>query len=237
MRKDDLPVGAALNGNRVKYTILSLRLDLESAFNGRIDLLLPSGFRDQDGGTSYPLPTRTSELQRLITIPVPPYHKNAGCLYIKRAISELKRRNTRRLSALHDIPLREQRVMVAQRQFNQTMSEMKKKAEAAVDGVKQQAEVAIAGLNDLFALGRRGIEGQMKAHLENSEWQGEKISASAFRDCFRMVTQAVKGLGLPSEQRGSAQQAIMDELAASIKDTQETVGLAADAPPPSEVEH
>ena len=85
---------------------------------------------------------------------------------------------------------------------------------------------SIASLTDLFSLARKGIDGQMRAHLDGKEWMGEKINARAFRECFRMVTQTVKGLGLPSEERTRAKSAIMDEVAEALKDTQETVALA-----------
>ena len=50
---------------------------------------------------------------------------------------------------------------------------------------------AIANLNDLFALGRRGIDGQMQAHLAGETWMGEEINARAFRELFRMVITGV----------------------------------------------
>ena len=81
----------------------------------------------------------------------------------------------------------------------------------------------MAGLNDLFALGREGIERQMKAYLAGAEYQGEKIDGEAFRSCFRMVTQAVKGLGLPSDQRDKARDAVMEEVAKSVEATRSAI--------------
>ena len=41
-----------------------------------------------------------------------------------------------------------------------------------------------------------------------------------------MVTQTVKGLGLPSDERAKAKGAIMEEVGAALKDTREVVDLA-----------
>ena len=80
-----------------------------------------------------------------------------------------------------------------------------------------------------------------KAHLDGGVWphhedckpgecskkcKGEAVNGSAFRQCFRMVTQAVKGLGMPSDQKKPAEQAIVEEVAAALKATRETVALA-----------
>ena len=76
----------------------------------------------------------------------------------------------------------------------------------------------------------------MRAYNDGEEIHGEKIDASGFRECFRIVTQAVKGLGLPSDQKKPAQQAILEQAAAAIKSTQETVSLATN-PKEGEVKH
>jgi hypothetical protein len=101
------------------------------------------------------------------------------------------------------------------------MAMMQQEARAELDKVKQAAAESIASLTDLFSLGRKGISAQMQAHLQGSEWQGEKIDARAFRECFRMVSQAVKGLGLPNDQRTVATQAILDEVAAALDGTRD----------------
>ena len=75
----------------------------------------------------------------------------------------------------------------------------------------------------------------MRAYLNGDEYQDERINKRDFQQCFRMVTQAVKGLGLPSDQRVTANEAIIEEVAAAIRDTQEIVGLAAS--PGDETEH
>ena len=79
---------------------------------------------------------------------------------------------------------------------------------------------------DLFSLGREGLELQMRAYLDNKEVNGEIIKARAFRECFRIVTAAVKGLGLPSDQKRPATDAIYEEVAAALEATQETVALS-----------
>ena len=192
---------------------------------GRVCELLPEGFRTAEAAQDYPLPSGREEIQRLVSIPLSPSSSN-GNVYLRRAIKAFRMKQARRTSAVNDIAFRQKKIAVASYRLTREFKELRAEAQNAVDGVKQQAEQAIASLTDLFALGRRGLESQMQAHLGGSEWQGERISAAAFRDCFRMVTQAVKGLGLPSEQRGKAAEAIMEEVAASLDATREAVSLA-----------
>jgi hypothetical protein len=66
----------------------------------------------------------------------------------------------------------------------------------------------------------------MEAHLAQEEWQGEKISAKAFRDCYSMVSGTVKALGIPSDQKKFAHEAIVEEVAESLRATQESLELA-----------
>ena len=216
------------------HTIKSLRLDLEEAMAGRTWLLLPEGFRAAECGLTYPLPSRRLELQKLSGIYIPPNKQDCGCKYIKRAIKAWKSRQRQATSAVLDVQRRQKSIQQSQWNYNREIKKLKQEAREAVDGVKAEAAQAIASLKDLFALGRRGIDAQMRAHLAGEEWQGEKITARAFRECFRMVTQAVKGLGLPSEQRAKADAAIMEEVAASIKATQETLALAPGTEPETE---
>lgn len=217
-------------------TCSSLRLNVAAAMEGQTWLLLPEGFRDQECGELYPLPSDRLSLQQLASIPVPRNKKDSGCLYLKRVLKVYKRRQAHKQSAVLDVARREVAIGRAQENFSARLQGLRAEVTAAVEGVKQEVERATASLNTLFTLGRQGIEGQMKAHLEGALWQGEGITASAFRECFRMVTQAVKGLGLPSEQRNHAAEAVMEEVAASLRDTQETVALASN-PEKSEVEH
>lgn len=203
---------------------------------GKTWLLLPDGFRDQECGEAYPLPSDRTSLQQLVAIPIPHNKKDSGCIYLKRALKLWQRRQAHKQSAAFDVARRVESIGRTQESYNAKIRKLREEAIAAVDGVKQEAERATASLNTLFSLGRRGIEGQMQAHLANTQWQGEQISASAFRECFRMVTQAVKGLGLPSEQRASADEVVLEQVAASIRETQETVALATD-PEKTEIEH
>jgi hypothetical protein len=186
--------------------------------------LLPEGFRD--AGKTYPLPSAYTDLQRLAAIPIPPGRLGSDATYLKRALAEYKRRAGRRNSAANDITRKTWKIEKADQRFRQKLDEMKAEAQAAVDGVKVQAAEAIASLTDLFALGRKGLEAQMKAHLAGEQVHGEAINAAAFRDCFRMVTQAVKGLGLPSDQRERAQEAIMQEAADALESTRDAVAMA-----------
>ena len=207
-------------------TIKSLNLDIESAMAGKTWLLLPHGFRSRECGKLYPLPRYAKDLELLAAIPIPFRGNDAGCLYLRRVVKKVRGRHaTRQFSALN-IARNEQHVADAKRGFDALTKELRAEARAAVDQVRAEAQKAVASLNDLFALGREGIEGQMKAHIAGTEWQGEKIDAEGFRRCFRMVSQAVKGLGLPTEQRDRARDAVMEEFAASLKDTQEAVAMA-----------
>ena len=221
-------------------TIRSLGLDLEAAEKGRTWELLPKGFRDQSHGSTYPLPTRRLELQKLAALYIPPNKRDAGCLYIRRATEKWKQLQQRAQSALLNMGRKESAIEQSFRNYNRVIRKFQKEAREAVDKVREEAQQAIASLNDLFALARRGLDGQMRAHLAGDKWphaddcrpdacsdkcKGEVITAAAFRQCFSMVTRAVKGLGLPSDQRAKADEAIMEELAASMRDTQETVAL------------
>ncbi len=210
------------------YTIKSLRLDTKSADAGKTWLLLPEGYRAQECGATYPLPARRRELHKLIGIYFPPNEKkrDAGCIYLRRAHKKYKTLRQRSVSAVKDAEQRQWQVTKATEHFKEKMKALRSDAKMAIEEVREEAAKQIANLGDLFALGRQGLDGQMKAHLNNEEWQGEKIDAGAFRSCFRMVTQAVKGLGLPSDQRKPASDAVMQELADAIRSTQETLALA-----------
>ena len=186
---------------------------------GKTWLLLPEGFRDQGSGKVYPLPCRRIELQKLIAIPIPEDKTDSGCQYLRRAMKLWRSRQERRQSAIHDVGRAAEKVQGKVSHFSTFTKDMCAEVRAAVDEVKQEAQKAVAGLNDLFALGREGIEGQMKAYLAGTEYQGEQIDGEAFRSCFRMVTQAVKGLGLPSDQRDKARDAVMEEVAKSVEAT------------------
>lgn len=190
--------------------------------------MLPEGHRDQASGQIYPLPSRLQDLQILSTIFVKSAKIDSGCLYIRRAIAHLREQGKRKQSALLDIGTRVEKVQHAHEKYLQSVKHVKLEIQETLAGVKREAEQAIANLTDLFALGRKGIEGQMKAHLDGTEWHGEPIDAKAFRECFRMVTQAVKGLGLPSDQRDAAERVIVDELADALAATQDALSQVTD---------
>ena len=217
------------------YTIKSLRLDVDEAMAGRTWLLLPNGFRAAECGLTYPLPSRRLELQKLPGIYIPPNKQDCGVKYLRRAIKKWKGLQRRANSAVLDVGRRQKSIQESQWRYNQEIKALRQEAREAVESVRLEAEQAIASLNDLFSLGRKGIDSQMRAHLDGKEWQGERIMAAAFRQCFGMVTRAIKGLGLPSDQRAPAAEAIMEEVAASIKATREAVMLA--AKPETETEH
>ncbi len=217
-----------------RRTIKSLRLDTESAIEGKTWKLLPEGFRAQECGKTYPLPSNRDQLQKLAAIYIPLNKIDSGCIYLRRAMKEWKNRQRYMQSAILESANRERKVADAQQNFNRLAKEAQAKVKEAVDGVREEAEKASASLKDLFALGRKGLESQMKAHLAGEEWQGEKINAKGFRECFAMVTSAVKGLGIPSDQKVAATEAIIEEVAEALKGTREAVLLA---PGTEDVEH
>lgn len=210
-----------------RYTIGSLRLNLQAAIDGKTWLLLPEGYRDQDSGKSYPLPSRRHELQKLAAIYLPPHHEkqDSGCIYIRRALAKWKKRQQSANSAILDTNRRVHAIAREHSDYKSKLKGLRQEAKQAVEDVRREAAIAVSSLNDLFVIGRKGIDGQMRAHLSGKEWKGEKITARDFRDCFRMVTQAVKNLGLPSDQTKHAQEAVTEELAASIRSMQETMSL------------
>jgi hypothetical protein len=218
------------------YTIANLRLDVGEAERGRPWLLLPDGFRDRASGRTYPLPSNAGELQRLMAIPINARQKDAGTIYLLRAEKKWQEGRRRRVSALVDTEAKKQDISNARAALRTEMRQLKHEAERAVNEVRIEAEKQIANLSDLFALGRKGIEGQMRAHLDGAEWKGESISARDFRDCFRMVSQAVKGLGLPSDQREKAREVVMQEVAEAAESTKDALSLAPGGKDP-EVEH
>lgn len=209
---------------RPRHDIKSLQLNVEEAKKGRSWLLLPPVARAS--GDKYPLPSSIAELQELSTITIPAHKQDAGCVYLRRVAVAYKKRIWKRSSAVVDVNRQQNKAAEMNENFQACLRNLKAEARQAVAKVVEETETAIASLNDLFALGRKGIDGQMRAHLDGKKWQGEKISASAFRNCFRMVTQAVKGLGLPSGERAKAAEAVHAELAASLRATQEAVAMA-----------
>ncbi len=212
-------------GPTASHSIESLRLDMASAEQGKTWLLLPHGFRDRECAITYPLPTQRPDLQRISIIPLKRSAWDCGSVYIRRAMREFKRRPNTYNRAAKATDAHVERLETMHREYQSRLDNLRTESRKAVDEVKEEAKQAIASLMDLFALGRKGIAGQMQAHLDGKEWQGEKIDAGAFRQCFRMVTQAVDGLGLPTEQRASASNAIMQQVAESIQSTQDTVSV------------
>lgn len=221
----------SLPGSNTRHPITceSLRLDLEAGRAGKTWLILPEGFRSADDGKKYPLPNSIREIDRLLKIPIPPGKRDAGCIYLRRALRESSRLLLRKQSAILDIGRHNQEVIEQSDKFREHIREKQAEAERIVDEVRASRDKAIASLSQLFDLGREGLEGQMKAHLSEQPWKGEKISADDFRQCFRMVSQAVKGLGLPSTERETARSAIMEQAAAALRETQEALAMSPSA--------
>lgn len=237
------PENPPIRSKTENHTVESLRLNIAEATAGRTWLLLPEGFRDQSNGETYPLPTKRTELYKLIVISIPRRKADSGCVYLRRARRTYQSHKGRIFASpgldesTIDIERRGMRVEQAETRLRQHMIRAKAEAEKAVQEVREKAQQAVASLSDLFSLGRKGIEGQMQAHLSGQKWMSEDISAKDFRDCFRMVLQGVKGLGLPSEQRAAATDAVMQEIADSLKDTQESVALQASETDATETKH
>ena len=212
------------------YTIKSLQLDLKAARAGRTWAMLPPAFRNQEDGGTYPLPTRRQELQILTTIYTPPNKKDAGCVYLRRAMAAFKKAQARTSSQILDLSHRRNAIETRQKDLILTMKqkteEVKEATEKAKEFIQKQAEEAVASMSDLFSLSRKGLDGQMQAHLAGEEWKKETITAHAFRECVRIVTQTVKGLGLPSEERTRSTEAINKEIADSLEGTRDALDLA-----------
>lgn len=205
----------------MKYTIENLKLNVEEAKNGRTWLLLPEEYNDPKLAEEYPLPADTEEVQLLSLLPVRHQQRDTGSIYLRRAKRELTARLRGKTRAPINIEAVEAKTEDMGKQFEKRLEGLESKANQAIQRVQDAASKAIASLDDLFRLGREGLEGQMKAHLAQEAWKGEEINARAFRDCFRMVFQAVKGLGLPTAEESKARGAIFEELAASLRATQE----------------
>ena len=213
----------------LERTISGLQLNIGEAEAGRVWLLLPEVSRTGVAARSYPLPDSRDEIDRLAAVAIPaastnsPRGERAARVYLCRARKAANMMTTRRQRKILRSARIEASMCETNSRFKAAIRESKQEVAKAIEEVRAQAQEAIASLNDLFALGRKGLDAQMRAHMEGREWQGERIDADAFRQCFRMVSIAVKGLGLPSEQRQSATKAVMDQLAESIKTTQDAV--------------
>lgn len=213
----------------MSYDIKNLQLDLAAARAGKTWLLLPEPYRDQAMGQEYPLPNRIEELQLLASIPFPRNKRDSGVLYLKRAFVEWRSRIESKTRSHLEIDRTEHVARHAADNFKTKLRKMRGEAAASLQEVQRHADEAIASLDELLTLGRSGLEFQMKAHLEGQEWQGEKITAAAFRQCFFMVSRTVKGLGLPSGQRQRAEEAVIQEVAACLRSGAEPT-VDADSP-------
>lgn len=211
-------------GNKPR-SIKSLRLDIKKATEGHIAALLPAGFRSQECGKTYPLPTTMADLQKLSAILVSPNKKDAGSIYIRRAMKEWKTMNATSQSAIYDLSSRKEMIRRESEDFEAQMKNYQESAKRSLEGVQKEVDQASANLQDLFAMGRKGLKDQMEAHLAGKEWQGEKITAKAFRECYSMVSGTVKALGIPSDQKNAAQKAIFEEIAEAIKKSREVLNL------------
>jgi hypothetical protein len=218
------------------WSIKTLRLDVEAAKNGKTWLLLPEGFRAQECGRTYPLPSRRPELELLTSIFIPFNKQDSGCLYLRRAAKKAKEARKRVQSATYDLASRRAKVKQDHGEFKRSLKSLKSEARQMVDEVRQEAQRQAASLNTLYDLTKRGLEGLIEAYLENKLWNGEKVTNAEFLAAGRIVTQTSKALGLPQQPGDSMAETVFDEYAAAIKETQETVALAPPSDDP-EIEH
>ena len=218
-----------------EYTNKTLHLDLKSAHAGKTWLLLPQGYRDRECGQTYPLPSRRSQLQLVACIAIPHDRskKDSGCQYIRRCMEKFKNQQREVQSALLDVGKRRDQVIDRQKAFKRQLRGMRKDVRVAskdaIEEIRIEATKQIASLKDLFSMGREIVEKQMKAYLADEEVNGEKVTNDGARSCFRIVAQTVKALGLPSDQKKPASDAIVEEMAEAIKSTRETIELAPSA--------
>lgn len=225
-RKDNpkIPTNKDFKSER---TIVSLNLGYEDAMNGKVWALLPPGFRYTVAAENYPVPNKFSDLMKLSAIPIAPNLRSPGVIYLKRCRKACTEFSKRRQSALLDLSNRRANAKTAYDNYRHDMLELREKMKQEKNKVRQVAEECIASLNDLFKLGRKGLDGMMRAHLEQKTWQGEPVTGAAFRDCFKMVSAAVKGLGAATEdQKESAREAVLEEVAKSMEDTQAALSMA-----------
>lgn len=207
------------------HTVENLKLNIKAAEDGRPWLLLPEEYQSGSLAREYPLPADIRQLQQVATLPLQKNKMDSGSIYIRRAMRELQRRLTAKMGTHRRLEGAENAAKEALKSFENRVKQLEARGEKAIQGVQDRADEAIASLNDLFELGRKGLEGQMQAHLDGKPWQDEEINARAFRECFRMVSQAVKGLGLPSSEREKAREAIVKELSESLKATKEATDM------------
>jgi hypothetical protein len=217
---------------RPRHTCESLGLNPAAGYAGNLDEVLPEGKRTLQGALDLPVPTSRAELMVLCKIQIPPDAAGPGAAYLKRVHEKWGRSTTvERKAARHRSP---RRAYAPKSLIRHTLREIKR----TMEEVQVSADIAhqeAASITRLFDLCRQAIEGQLAAHLEGKTWKGEPISARAARECFRLVAQSVSGLKLPSDQRRSATESTMNEIARAIEETKDALTPIA-PPPPSDPE-
>lgn len=214
---------------RVTVTCEALGLDVERAKVEGAQVLLPEAARNRKAVREFPLPYSKHELARLMEVPVPTDATSPEGMLIRRIQKRWYDRVTSkepgkaRLSTARSERSIEVAKAHAKTHIDETLAEIATSAKM----VHAVAEKVTGSLTDLYDLCRQSLEGQLRAHLTDGEWHGERIDAQAARECFRLVTQAVKGFGLPREaDKRAAGKISMEETAAAIRETQEALSLA-----------
>ena len=212
------------------HTIKSLRLDLKEVEQGRPWNLLPIGFHGVGVGKSYPLPSSLQELEKLAYLPAFPGKLNSGSVYLRRAKNEYKRRLTRKSSLANEVSSHAEKVKRVQENFIAKSEFLRGQMHEARDSVRIEAEKIkaemAASVSDLYETAKGELGKQLEAAKLGNDYHGEKITAKAVRECYRLILQTVKGLGLPSTDDDEARDTVEKELADAIRGIQETVSIA-----------
>lgn len=214
------------------HTIKSLRLDINEAKQGRAWNILPDGFRGKGVGHSYPLPSSTVELERISYMPLIAGKRDSGTVYIRRIKTEYKRRIARKASLANDVSCRTEKVKRVQENFIAKSAFLCGQMHEARDSVRIEAEKIkaemAASVSDLYETAKGELGKQLEAAKEGNTYHGEKITAKAVRECYRLILQTVKGLGLPSVDEDGARETIDKELADAIRGIQENIVVIPD---------
>lgn len=218
------------------HTIASLRLDVMAAMKGQTWLLLPEGFRHAIAGQTYPLPSLLKDLQSLVVIPIPPRKQDAGCKYLKRALLAYKKKLAGRQSAILDTQFKQKQIEETASNVMDRMKVLRTEATRARDEVRAEAEKAIASMSDLYSGIKKGLLEMIEAKNKNRPYQGRNVTNAEFLTAARIVTQSVGKMGIPPGDHKKTQQAVLDELAAAIKSSQEALDMAPGSKDP-ETEH
>lgn len=213
---------------KAQRSIKSLGLDLAAAEAGKTWLLLPIGHRDNESGLTYPLPTFERELHKLAKLyyPKDALKRDAGCRYLRRASKEWNKRQKKKLSAENDMEKRRTQIAARQYEYNRHVKSMLAQSRMEMKQVRAEIQKEVANLRTLFDLVREGMDGLLKAYVKNEDYHGHTVKNSEFLAASRIITSTVSRMGMPDEQKLHAQDAITEQIAEHLKNTQAAVAMA-----------